>query len=294
MTTYPARPIASVIIPAHNEAAVLGRCLDVLLADAQPGEFEVLVAANGCTDATVEVARQRVADGVRVVETDTASKIAGLNLGDRAASVLPRVYLDADVTIATETLRALARTLDDGSSVLGAAPRLRVDTTGASRAARTYLRVWQSLPVFETAYLGSGCYAVSRRGRERFDHFPDVIADDRFINALFARDEKVTLTEHGLGVRGPRTLRAIVRRSVRVRSGTVELNQAMVDAGYTVVDPGSEEGTRAYLMEMFRRPRTFHAALLFAATQVWIRLLAQLWSRAGNNRVWIRDETSRT
>ena len=49
--------VASVVIAAHNEAAVLGRCLRGLLADAEPGEFDVVVVPNGCTDATAEKAR---------------------------------------------------------------------------------------------------------------------------------------------------------------------------------------------------------------------------------------------
>ena len=41
-------PGASIIIPAHNEGSVIGRCLRVLLADAKPDEFDVIVVAN-CT-----------------------------------------------------------------------------------------------------------------------------------------------------------------------------------------------------------------------------------------------------
>ena len=60
-------PKFSVIIPAHNEEKVLGRCLDALLADSRPGEMEIVVAANGCTDRTVEIARG-YCNPVRVVE----------------------------------------------------------------------------------------------------------------------------------------------------------------------------------------------------------------------------------
>ena len=61
-------PLASVVIPAHNEEAVLGRCLRVLLAGSTPGELDVVVVANACTDRTAEIAREA---GVRVVETST-------------------------------------------------------------------------------------------------------------------------------------------------------------------------------------------------------------------------------
>ena len=40
-------PRACVVIPAHNEATVIGRCLRALADDGVP--LEVVVAANACT-----------------------------------------------------------------------------------------------------------------------------------------------------------------------------------------------------------------------------------------------------
>ncbi len=104
-------PRASVIIPAHNEAPVLGACLGELLRDAVPGEFEVVVVCNGCTDESAAVAARA---GVRVIEISRPSKTAALNAGDRIAETFPRIYLDADVSISTSTLRTVAQALDRG------------------------------------------------------------------------------------------------------------------------------------------------------------------------------------
>ncbi|GGK79553.1 hypothetical protein Sme01_21630 [Sphaerisporangium melleum] len=113
-------PSASVIIPAHNEARVIGRLLTRLLAEAAPGEFDVVVVANGCDDDTAGVAR---GFGVRVVETPVPSKREALRLGDQAASSHPRVYVDADVELGTADLRALRDALaDDGVAAHGTAP----------------------------------------------------------------------------------------------------------------------------------------------------------------------------
>ena len=46
-----------VLVPAHNEAPVIGRCLEAIYADARPGDM-VLVVADRCTDATATVARR--------------------------------------------------------------------------------------------------------------------------------------------------------------------------------------------------------------------------------------------
>ena len=90
-------PQGSVIIPAHNEAAVIARTLAPLAPLAAAGQLEVIVACNGCTDHTAAIARGF--DGVTVLELGQSSKAAALNAGDAAASHWPRLYLDADVQI---------------------------------------------------------------------------------------------------------------------------------------------------------------------------------------------------
>jgi glycosyltransferase involved in cell wall biosynthesis len=87
----------SVIIPAHNEEAVIGRGLTALL-DGLDDEWEVVVVGNGCSDRTLEVSAQ-FAPRVQVGETPVASKVAAMNLGDQIATSFPRIYLDADVTL---------------------------------------------------------------------------------------------------------------------------------------------------------------------------------------------------
>ncbi len=55
--------------PAHNEAAVIERCLGAILADAPPGTPEIIVVCNGCTDDTAARARKFGA-GVTVIELE--------------------------------------------------------------------------------------------------------------------------------------------------------------------------------------------------------------------------------
>src|SRR3954453_3171433 len=90
--------LASVVIPAHDEASVIGRCLRALLAGAEPGELEVIVVCNGCHDDTAAVARAHAPDAV-VLELPAPSKPAALNAGDAEATRFPRIYLDADVEV---------------------------------------------------------------------------------------------------------------------------------------------------------------------------------------------------
>src|SRR5262249_5142571 len=91
-----ARPLGSVLIPAHNEAAVIERCLKTLFEGTEPGELEVAVVCNGCRDATADLARA-FGQAVTVIELEEGSKPAALRAGDRCLRTFPRLYLDADV-----------------------------------------------------------------------------------------------------------------------------------------------------------------------------------------------------
>src|SRR5947208_1525909 len=48
----------SIIVPAYNEEACLEATLEALRRQNHPS-FEIIVVANGCTDQTAEVARER-------------------------------------------------------------------------------------------------------------------------------------------------------------------------------------------------------------------------------------------
>ncbi len=64
------RPQLSVIVPAYNEAARVGACVErasTYLA-AQPYRSELIVVSDGSTDATARIARTAGGDRVRVVE----------------------------------------------------------------------------------------------------------------------------------------------------------------------------------------------------------------------------------
>ena len=111
--------MVSVVIAAHNEAAVIGRCLDALLADGLD-DLDVTVVANGCTDTTAEVARAH--PGVRVIELAQPGKARALNAGDAVAVGFPRVYLDADIPISGAAIRTLAAALEASDGVLAAVP----------------------------------------------------------------------------------------------------------------------------------------------------------------------------
>jgi glycosyltransferase involved in cell wall biosynthesis len=270
-----------VVIAAHNEAAVLGRCLRGLLDGVTPGEFEVVVVANGCTDDTAGVAR--AVPGVTVLELPVASKPAALNAGDAAATAFPRIYLDADITLRAADVRALAGALD-GPGVLAAAPRRVLDTGGRPLLVRAYFAVNGRLPAFRGSLFGRGAVAVSAVGRARFDVFPDVVADDLFLDSLFGAAEKREVEAVTSVVATPRRTADLLRRLRRVRAGNAALR---------VVDDQVRPARRAsWLVDVvLPRPWLFPAGVCYAA----LSLVAGLGARRSASRgVWGRDESSRT
>ncbi|MEO5873744.1 MAG: glycosyltransferase [Streptosporangiaceae bacterium] len=210
-------PKVSIVVPAHNEATSLAAGLPPLLA--VPGEFDVIVVANGCADGTAEVARRA---GARVLETARPGKAHALRLGDAACTVFPRLYLDADVLITAASVRALLRAAAE-PGVLACAPRPVLDLSGAGRVARRVHRVHDLLIAPTRVLAGAGAYLLTEEGHGRVFPLPDVLADDGWAQASFAPHERRSEPAATTVVRPARTVGAHLRRRIRVRSGNRQL-----------------------------------------------------------------------
>lgn len=213
-------PWASVVIPAHNEERVIGRCLAALQAGVRPGELEVVVVANGCTDDTERVARSTGAP-VRVMSLPEASKTAALNAGDAVASVFPRAYVDADVELGSESLRAVVDALE-GADIHCAAPQLHVDLAGRPWYVRLFFRAFQALPYGGHDPVANGMYVLSEEGRSRFGQFPDITAEDLFVRNLFRPHERRAVPGTAFTVHPPRTLGGMLAIRERAYRGKRE------------------------------------------------------------------------
>jgi glycosyltransferase involved in cell wall biosynthesis len=284
--------MTSIVIAAYNEAAVIGRCLDALLAEAAPGEFDVTVVANGCTDDTARVATAR--RGVRVIDLPIAGKVPALNAGDAAAVGFPRIYLDADMVISADGIRALTDALRQeapgrGASVLAVAPRRELDVGDSSILVRAYFAINSRLPVFQNALFGRGVVALSAQGRSRFAQFPDVVADDLFLDSLFNPAEKRQVDSVLSQVAGPRHLHDLLRRLVRVRRGNASLRKG----SRTAVDVNARPAARlSWLRDVaLRNPSLVPAAFCYAVITVTAAGLARLPARDG--QAWGQDESTR-
>lgn len=114
--------VISCIIPVRNGADTLAAQLDAFLdADPPHAAFEILVADNGSTDGTAEIAGS-YADclPVRVVDVgDVMGPGAVRNLGVRAAAGDWLVFCDADDEVDRRWLVEMERAFEDGHEVIG-------------------------------------------------------------------------------------------------------------------------------------------------------------------------------
>lgn len=189
--------IASILIPAHDEAGSIGPCLGALLAsDRLPEGWagEVIVIANGCRDDTAGVARRFAGNAaargwtVQVIELTQGGKLNALNAGDAAAGGELRLYLDADVTVAPGLIGQLVRVLERAEP--GYASGSPVVTRAGSWITRAYAGFWQRLPFVTRGVPGFGIFAINGAGRARWGDWPDIISDDTFARLHFTPAER--------------------------------------------------------------------------------------------------------
>lgn len=271
----------SVVIAAHNEESVIGACLDALAV--QQGTFllEIVVSANGCNDRTVEVATR---PGVVVIDRREPGKAAALNAGEAVATEFPRLFLDADIIAPPNAVQALAARLAQGGALV-AVPRRRLNTAGRPWPVRAYFSINERLPAFRNGLFGRGMIAVSEQGRRRFSTFPDLIADDLFLDSQFTDDEKCEVSAVEVVVEAPFTTRALVRRLVRVRRGNSEMRRALAGKARS-------SDRWAWFRDVVRaEPHLIVAAVPYLAITMLAAALAK--RRAPSQRAWGRDDTTR-
>lgn len=276
----------SIIIPAHNEERVISRLLSRLTSDSQPGEIEVLVIANGCTDSTLEIAGSF--DGpVVALSIPDASKAMALAAGNKAASHFPRLYVDADIELGIEDVRALAAALQE-PGILAAAPERHLDLTGCSWPVRWYFHVWSQLPQVEEGLFGRGVIAVNEEGYARIADLPPVLSDDLAASLSFSATERARVRDARVTVRPARKFMDLLRVRIRVATGVTEVE-------HTEAAPTSSARTRlSDLISIARHePGSTPKVALFLAVALLARLQASRAVRRGDFSTWHRAESSR-
>jgi hypothetical protein len=278
--------VTSVVIPAHNESAVIGRLLDALTADARPDEFDIIVVCNGCTDDTSGVAHAH-APQARVIELTEPSKRLALMKGDATAVSFPRLYVDADVILDTAGARALVDALSE-PGLLAVAPRRQDALDQCSPAVRAYYRVWTRLPAVQEGLYGRGVIAVSEQGYERIASRPDVLGYDLHVHTQFAPSERRIVAQATSIVYAPRTLPDLLQRRTRAAQGNAQLRKQTGGRSDT-----TESSVRELARLASREPRLWPGLAVFSWVTLVARRRARKADRSGQPATWLRDESTR-
>lgn len=130
-------PPLTVLVPAHNEEALIGRCVRGLLASAEAG-VEVLVVAHNCTDATAEEAQAAGARVLMLNDPGQRGKGYALKSGFAVAMAGPWqavLVIDADSVVDSGLIGAVRRRFMAGARAL----QCRYEVYNSQHSGRTRL-----------------------------------------------------------------------------------------------------------------------------------------------------------
>jgi len=149
--------LVSFVVPAWNEEAQLTASLTCIREAAQSlaEPFEVVVADDGSTDGTAEIA-EKLAN--RTVHVNHRQIAATRNAGARAAQGDLLIFVDADTTVTSELLRAVLQAVRQGAVGGGCLARLDEPVPFWARLSVVELNAYCRL--FKVAY---GCFLFCTR-----------------------------------------------------------------------------------------------------------------------------------
>jgi cellulose synthase/poly-beta-1,6-N-acetylglucosamine synthase-like glycosyltransferase/peptidoglycan/xylan/chitin deacetylase (PgdA/CDA1 family) len=118
----------AVLVPAYNEAKVICRTVEALIACSQCRNFQILVIDDGSTDGTAEAASHAFSgnERVKIYRKPNGGKAVALNFGLEQTQAEVIVAIDADTILMPGAIELLARHFSDpmvgavaGSAVVG-------------------------------------------------------------------------------------------------------------------------------------------------------------------------------
>lgn len=182
--------LVSFVVPAHDEARLLGATLDALhaAATALGLRHEIVVADDASTDATAGIARTR---GARVVTLAHRQIAATRNAGARAARGDTLVFVDADTLVDAKVLGAAMHALREGAVGGGAAVAFTGPLTWLERMLADLAR-----RAFARTGIAPGCFVFcTRTAFEAVGGFDETwyAGEDVAISRALARQGRFTI-----------------------------------------------------------------------------------------------------
>jgi len=229
-------PAVTVVVACFNEEATIEETLDYVGAQEYPGELKVLVADDGSTDRTVEVARARAAVDPRIVvrRFSHGGKARTLTRAVDQVSTPLIATVDADTLLTPSALkRIVARLLispPDTVAVAGA-----VFVRNSRRNFFTKAQEWdyflgiasvkRQQGLFQGTMVAQGAFSVYRTNAVKaVGGWPDRIGEDIVLTwAMMRRGGRVGYERTAIAFTGaPESLAAFSRQRRRWARGMIE------------------------------------------------------------------------
>ena len=155
----------SVIVPFRNAAATLGRCLEALAQQREPGGgYELIAVDNGSSDGSAEIARRHT--GVRLLCEPRLGAYAARNCALRATTSALGAFTDADCVARPDWLAQLAAALEETSTLVAMGRDCPVPSSLAMRLLGEYSHQKDALAMSTQeprAYSGRTNNLIARR-----------------------------------------------------------------------------------------------------------------------------------
>lgn len=256
----------SIIITARNQATDLKRCLNAIMDGAASDELEIIVACNGCSDETAQVARQ-FGPPVRVIEMPPCSLADGFNLADRVASAFPRFYIQAQAVCRLSSIRRMVEQLSAGPALAIAPPIfMKLDESGP--VVRSYYEIAQRMPSHLEGLRGSGVFGMSKAAKQRLADFPQIIAIEEFVRFSLKPGEFVRLESTRSWVTPPAACTGLLAAETQRIRGVKQLRGLEPSMN---LDSG-KRNRRVLRRLFFRRPDLWLEIAIFVFVQVFARV----------------------
>ena len=227
-------PSVVAVVPARDEADVVGRAIASLAAQDYPGSFAIVLVDDGSTDGTGDVARGAGGDRLEVIVGSAppagwTGKLWAMRNGvAHATASTPRYvwFTYADIEHAPDTLRSLvARSEAESLAMSSLMAELRCDSLAERALIPAFVFFFQMLypfarvnrPTATMAAAAGGCMLVRREALEAAGGVAAII-DDLALGTSLKRQGpiRLSLTRRSVSIRpygGWRDIGAMVARS---------------------------------------------------------------------------------
>lgn len=258
-------PAVTAIIPARDEAEVIGRAIASHVAQNYPGDFRIVLVDDSSSDGTAQIARQTAQESDRLTviagtppPAGWTGKLWAMRNGVEQAGDAPDYlwFTDADIAHAPDTLRSLvARSERDRLVLNSLMAELRCDSLAEKAMIPAFVLFFQMLypfrlvnrPQAKLAAAAGGCMLVKREALAEaggLQVIADAIIDDCAMGETMKRQGPIRLS--------------LTRRSVSLRpyGGWGEIVAMISRSAYAQLDysPLLLAGTMIGLLLMFVAP----------------------------------------